>query len=243
MINQATHMLDFWGAGVTPGHAYYCADGKFKGQHVPLMDILRTDGAIMQADGTMVRAATGCEVGCEGDQFIHVITGDKGPDGNVIVSGHKKIRAGTRIYLEDDKHYSVLDLITANGGNLTSDDLIQKTQNGSATPLHWTFSDSIPNPEDHILERSEVTLEEIYAAGEWEQIGTRLAAPDGMAELTSTQTNMPLQPSKPEPNVPPAFANHPDAPTRPERSMNRKERKAMHAHQRKAAKARKRLVN
>ncbi|MCT4553324.1 MAG: hypothetical protein N4A53_01415 [Pelagimonas sp.] len=71
MTNTATHLLDFWNTGVPPGHAYYCADGKFKDQHVPLMDILRTDGAIMRADGTMIRSTTNCKVGSMGDMMIH----------------------------------------------------------------------------------------------------------------------------------------------------------------------------
>ncbi|QBY00456.1 hypothetical protein E2K80_06665 [Rhodophyticola sp. CCM32] len=27
MTNSSTHILDFWGTGTTPGHAYHCADG------------------------------------------------------------------------------------------------------------------------------------------------------------------------------------------------------------------------
>jgi hypothetical protein len=81
MQNRATHILDFWNTGVTPGHAYYCADGKFKDQHVPLMDILRTDSAIMRADGTTIRAATDCEVGSMGDMIIHAAATMQKPDG------------------------------------------------------------------------------------------------------------------------------------------------------------------
>jgi hypothetical protein len=81
MQNQATHLLNFWNTGVTPGHAYYCADGKFKDQHVPLMDILRTDGGIMRADGTTIRAATNCEVGSMGDMMIHAAATMQRPDG------------------------------------------------------------------------------------------------------------------------------------------------------------------
>ncbi|MGH0004871.1 Hint domain-containing protein, partial [Pseudovibrio ascidiaceicola] len=51
--NRAKHILDFHGLMVTPGHAIYCADGKFKGQHVPIIDILRSDGAIQKEDGTI----------------------------------------------------------------------------------------------------------------------------------------------------------------------------------------------
>ncbi len=69
-----------------------------------------------------------------------------------------------------------------------------------------------------------------------------------MVGLNTNHTSTLLQPSKPQPNIPPAFANRPDAPVsnaqraaRP--AMNRKQRKAMEAKERKAAKMRKRVVN
>jgi hypothetical protein len=102
----------------------------------------------------------------------------------------------------------------------------------------WTFSEDLPKPEDYILGRSDVTLEAIYAAGEWEQIGTQMPAPEGMVGLNTNHTSTLLQPSKPHPNIPPAFATHPDAPHRSKARppMNRKQRKAMEAKQRKTRK-------
>ncbi|MEP0659664.1 MAG: hypothetical protein ABJC87_10505 [Roseobacter sp.] len=82
MQNNATHILDFWGTGVTPGHACYCADGPFKGEHAPIMDILRTDTAMMRTDGTMFRATTNCEVGSIGDRMIHAEASVQKPDGS-----------------------------------------------------------------------------------------------------------------------------------------------------------------
>jgi hypothetical protein len=38
-----------------PGHAFLCAEGRFAGRHVPLIDILRDDGAVVRQDGTRVR--------------------------------------------------------------------------------------------------------------------------------------------------------------------------------------------
>jgi len=97
-----------------------------------------------------------------------------------------------------------------------------------------------------------VTLEDIYLANEWARVGTRMPAPDSMAGFNPNSTM--VRPSKPKPNIPPAFANRPDAPIaqaqiqRPAQAsaklaMNRKQRKAMEAKQRKAAKARRRLAN
>ncbi len=49
--NRVAHILDVHGLMVTPGHATYCAAGKFAGRHVPMIDILRSDGALMTRDG------------------------------------------------------------------------------------------------------------------------------------------------------------------------------------------------
>ncbi|PRY94226.1 hypothetical protein [Donghicola tyrosinivorans] len=206
--NEATHILDFWGTGVTPGHAYLCADGVFKDQHVPLMDILRTDGAIMLDDGTLIRAAINCEVGSPEDQFVLAVVGEKQPNGRVKISEARKIRVGTRIILRDGQDTSLLELITANGGQVTNDGLVQ-TSDGRKLPFRWELSEHLPAPEDYILQCSDVTLEAIYAAGEWESIGTKLSAP--LAGQDAPAIDVALG-SRPVPNIPPAFADHPDAP-------------------------------
>ncbi|MEP2781239.1 MAG: hypothetical protein ABJO67_08475 [Pseudoruegeria sp.] len=104
-----------------------------------------------------------------------------------------------------------------------------KTENGIEEQkffFPYTYGEELPKPEDYVLSRSEVSLQEIYAAGEWEQIGTRMPAPADMIGLNTNRTSTLLQPSKPEPNMPPAFANRPDV---PRRALNRKQRKAMEA--------------
>lgn len=251
MTNTATHLLDFWGTGVTPGHAYYCADGKFKGQHVPLMDILRTDGAIMRADGTLIRAATNYEVGSIGDKMIHASSTVQKPDGSWTEQKTGNVRFGTRIILPDGRHMSFLEMAVSEGWKVSDDGYMvaaRKGEDGSLQEQKFLFpyahGEELPKPEDYILARSDVTLEAIYAAGEWEQIGTRMPAPDGIVDLNTNHTSTLLQPSKPAPNIPPAFADHPDAPSRLQgRVMNRKQRQAMEAKQRKAAKTQKRLVS
>lgn len=226
MTNTATHLLDFWNTGVTPGHAYYCADGKFKDQHVPLMDILRTDGAIMLADGTMIRAATNCKVGSMGDMMIHASATLQNPDGTWTEPKPGKVRFGTRIILPDGRHMSFMEMAASEGWKVTDDGYMvgmMKGEDGTVEEraFHFPYShgEELPKPEDYILARSKVSLEAIYAAGEWEQIGTRMPAPVGMVGLNTNHTSTLLQPSKPEPNLPPAFDNHPDAPHR--RRLNR----------------------
>lgn len=116
MTNTSTHVLDFWGTGVTPGHAYYCADGRFKGQHVPLLDILRTDGAVMRDTGKMYRAATNCEVGSIGDRMIHAEASAQKQDGTWTHKTHGQIRFGTRISTPDGKKsMSVMEIAERQG--------------------------------------------------------------------------------------------------------------------------------
>jgi hypothetical protein len=87
-VNDVAHVLDFHGTGVTPGHAFLCGAGRFKGRHVPLLDILRDDGAVVRQDGSLMRASTGCAVGSDGDRRIEVVAAD-GTRG--------RLRAGTRV--------------------------------------------------------------------------------------------------------------------------------------------------
>ncbi len=262
MQNNATHILDFWGTGVTPGHACYCADGPFKGEHAPIMDILRTDTAMMRTDGTMFRATTNCEVGSIGDRMIHAEASAQKPDGSWTPKKRGQIRFGTRISTPDGKKsVSVMEIAERKGWSLSDDGyMVGKIEGEDGTlheskfPFPYTDSAELPKPEDYILTRSQVTLEDIYKAGEWEQIGTRMPAPAGMVGFNPNATSTMLQPSKPKPNLPPAFANRSDVPAslskaqRPAQaaaapSMNRKQRKAMEAKQRKAAKARRRLAS
>jgi len=62
-VNDVAHVLDFHGTGVTPGHVFLCGAGRFAGRHVPLIDILRDDGAVVRQDGCLMRASTGCVAG------------------------------------------------------------------------------------------------------------------------------------------------------------------------------------
>jgi len=75
-VNDVAHVLDFHGNGVTPGHVFLCGAGRFTGRHVPLIDILRDDGAVVRQDGSLMRASTGCAVGSDGDRVIEVVAAD-----------------------------------------------------------------------------------------------------------------------------------------------------------------------
>lgn len=235
--NEATHILDFWGTGVTPGHAYLCGDGKREGDYAPLIDILRQDGAIVLENGIKIRAAINWPVGSLPDQFIWVLAGHD--DGQKIqVTDKKKIRIGTRMIAPDGSDDCILDRLVYTYGPLSEDGYFENGTNVRSLIVHWPYGDKIPDPEDYILQRSDLTLEEIYAANEWEQIGTRMPPPSSMVGFNSTvpnsQAGLMLQASKPAPNIPPAFADHPNMPSGATK-LNRKQRKAMEARKRKTA--------
>lgn len=261
MTNIATHILDFWGTGVTPGHAYNCADGPLKGGFAPIMDILRMDGALMRSNGTIFRSTTNCDVGSIGDRMIHAEASAQNPDGSWTPKKRGQIRFGTRISTPDGKKsVSVMEIAERQGWSLSDDGyMVGKIEGADGTvqegqfPFPYTHGAELPRPEDYILTRSQVTLEDIYLANEWEQISTRMPAPDSLAGFNPNST---MKRTKPKPNIPPAFANRPDAPTAKNRAqrpahapaspsapgMNRKQRKAMEAKQRKATKLRKRAA-
>ncbi|WP_310620052.1 Hint domain-containing protein [Flexibacterium corallicola] len=166
--NSSKHILDVFGLMVTPGHLTYCADGPLKARHVPILDILRTDGAMMSANGTLIRAATGCQVGSEGDALLWVVNGPQQADGTIKVQDMKQVRTGSRYILDDGNDVSLLDLVQAAGGIVTNEGLVQLPQSEEAMPFRWVFKGDLPQPEDYVLQRSQATLSELYAEGKWE---------------------------------------------------------------------------
>ncbi|MEM7058583.1 MAG: hypothetical protein AAF557_13390 [Pseudomonadota bacterium] len=163
-VNQVDHILDVHGLMVTPGHHTLCGDGPYTDKHVPIIDILRTDGAMVREDGTKVRAATGCDLNSEDDQFVWAITGDQAPDGTIKVRDKGRIRLGTRVISSDGRDISVRELIKGAGGTVTSAGLIARGEGGANMPFLWTFSTYLPKPEDYVLQRSGLTLMDLYSA-------------------------------------------------------------------------------
>ena len=241
--NNAKILLNFHGTRVTPGHVYYRPDSKKSYKYETLIDVLRDDGVIQKQDGTLIRAATNVPVDSPRDGFVRAVAGKWKADGTFEQTDEGRIRLGTRFLVrgsEEQKSFAVADLIERNGGVVGEDELIH-VGDGPGAPLPWDFGDTLPKPEDFVLACSGTTLEDIYKAAEWESQGPRLPAPMVLdrgpvqplkgAALSAMPRNEPL-------NV----AHAPMAAAKPQRTLNRKQRKAMEAKQRKAAKARKRLV-
>ncbi|WP_254656745.1 Hint domain-containing protein [Leisingera sp. JC1] len=242
--NDAKILLDFHGTRVTPGHVYYRPDSKKPYKFETLIDVLRDDGVIQHQDGSLIRAATNVPVGDPRDCFVKAVTGPRSADGSVEAKDQGRIRLGTRFLAGEGKSrksWSVADLIEAGGGIVGDDELIRVGE-GEPMPFHWEFGDTLPKPEDFVLACSGTTLEDIYKAAEWESQGPRLPAPavlDGGPVRPLSDAALAAMPR----NEPLEVAHAPTAAEAPRRGLNRKQRKAMEARQRKAAKTRKPVLN
>lgn len=243
ITNDAKILLNFHGTRVTPGHVYYRPDSKKADKYETLIDILRDDGVIENRDRVKLRAATYAPVDGPLDGFVKAVTGARRPDGAIDTKDQGRIRLGTRFTVGEGKNrksYVVADLIRSGGGVVGKDELI-RVGDSEPMPFHWGFDDTLPKPEDFVLACSGTTLEDIYKAAEWESQGPRLPAPMVLdrgpvqplkgAALSAMPRNEPLD-----------VTHSPMASARPQRAMNRKQRKAIEAKHRKAAKVRKRVA-
>ena len=240
--NRVKHILDVHGLMVTPGHSTFCAkvegeENRFADTHVPILDIIRSDGALAKKDGSLIRAGTGAPVGSIEDRFIWVITGDRDTNGYVKIREKGKIRLGTRHIMPNGEIKCLLNIIGQSGLLITADGLLidgPSAQTGQ--PFHWTLSPSIPKPEDYVLQRSAVTLEEIYTVGEWESTGPQMPVPY-RGEAGASYVNNPhvLQAGvdNQPPNIPLSMRDHPNQPT-----MNRQQRRALKRKEAKLARKR-----
>ena len=164
------------GLEVTPGHATLCGEGAFAGQHVPIIDIIRSDAAIVREDGTMIRVNTNCEVGSYEDQFVVLAIGEMNKDG-LTLRDKGRVRIGSRFILPDGRDMSIAEILSASGAHVNADGLVKSPTLDKATPLHLSFLDALPKVEDYILARSGVTLSQIYQADEWEAVRPQMPAP------------------------------------------------------------------
>ena len=179
MSHNVKHVLDFFGLFVTPGHVFLCGEGKYKSRHVPLVDILRSDGGIVQEDGTIVRAATGNIIGSDFDRrFVWAVTGETTANGTIKVEDRQKLRLGTWVITEAGNTLVLGAILQQLGAVVTDDGMVKASADSDVEmPFHWRFSAELPKPEDYILQRSQLTLEEIYSAAEWEAVPPQMPVP------------------------------------------------------------------
>ena len=235
--NRVRHILDVFGLMVTPGHVTFCGDGKFEGRHVPMIDILRSDGALVLEDGSLKRAATNFPVGSLEDRFVDALVTEEIADSDqvrIVESG--RIRLGTRFMHPTGADITVLDIIHRSGSRLTEDGQLLLADGVTRTPFIWTLTPRLPKPEDFVLQRSQLTLTDIYEAEEWEAIGPQVPPPylGEAGAAYARKTDGPVAPGQDDcrpPNIPISMQGAADQPT-----MSRKQRRAFEARQRKLLK-------
>lgn len=163
---DVTHLLDVHGLKVTPGHVTLCGDGMFNGRHVPIIDILLSDGALVTADGALVRIATNAPVGSLADAFVKVAAALTPEDVAADRLTEGEMRVGTLLFDRDGSAISVLHCLKAEGYAFDPETGLVAKQGEAPQPLHWFGP--IPRPEDYVLRRSRETLADIVTGGEWE---------------------------------------------------------------------------
>jgi len=157
---QVDHILNFWGTEVTPGHVFLRGDGSNPGQAQCLIDILLEDGTAIRADGSLVRAATGCFLGSEGDRLIPY-RWQECPDGPLQEG---RVRLGVLFTAEDDGHFvTIQSFLRERRCTVDAEGLIVRPD-GPPTVLRGTQPP--PRPEAYILARSGKTLAELMDSPE-----------------------------------------------------------------------------
>lgn len=151
-------VIDFHGLKVTPGHVFLCGNGEFAGQHRMLMEILRSDGTIVGADGTVLRAATNAPVESREDAFVQVAYLTDGND-SLMQSG--RMRAGTLILTPEGESKTVLTCLEEDGYRFDAESGLIAKDGEEPHALYWYGE--IPRPEDYVLKRSELTDADLYA--------------------------------------------------------------------------------
>ncbi|MEO0546871.1 MAG: hypothetical protein AAF035_07975 [Pseudomonadota bacterium] len=246
---------------VTPGHVTFCApvegeDNPFAGKHVPIMDILRSDGALKMLDGTLVRAATGAVIGSHDDKQFWAHIFERAPDGSTRERETKLLRLGTRWIEPDGTSITMREHMDRIGVELIEEGQFKGYTclkgKGPVTGFEWKFTPSLPKPEDYILQRSALTLEEVYEADEWESVRPQMPAPVAgeagrsfkrdntlyAGGATAANDHLP-------PNIPHSMRNSPNQPTmnrQQRRVLERKQQRANRAKMRNAGKVSKRVA-
>jgi hypothetical protein len=183
--NTVSHILDVHGLKVTPGHATLCGAGMFAGRHVPIIDILLSDGALVQADGTLIRVAINQPMGSVEDHMVQVAYALTPEDVQTGTLAEGETRVGTLLFDRDGVPVSVLDCVVAEGYAFDPETGLIAKPGEAPHPLFWFGK--LPRPEDYILTRSRETLEGILTDGEWE--GGRSALIEGRLRQVSWSIN------------------------------------------------------
>lgn len=162
-VNHNQTLIDFHGTRVTPGHVYLTGEGTF----LPIIEILQTDGTVVNSDGKVIRARTGWEVGSKEDIAIPIGY----PEGDDIKLTH--MRAGTLYGGKDGKAYTIEKMMNSRGYHMMTDGRFIGVE-GDIKTAYWEWG----RPDDKMI------------AGKW-------ASYEDLAEGSAIGIGMPLVPSRP----------------------------------------------
>lgn len=168
--SEVRHVLDVFGLGVTPGHVTLCGDGPHAGSFRPIMDILLSDGAVVNEDGSLRRLSTNAAVGSHDDAPVHIVLvrPDAAVDGvdAMVANETGSVRTGTRLVLRDGRELTVGELIAANDWELVTEGehqgMVRRSPGSEPMPFPWAGK-RLPRPEDYVLIKSGLTLDELDA--------------------------------------------------------------------------------
>lgn len=164
--NEVSHLLDVHGLKVTPGHVTLCGSGMFAGRHVPIIDILLSDGALVTAEGGLVRMSINKPVDSVEDRMVKVLYALTAGDARLGQLREGEMRVGTLPFDREGVPVSVLDCLKAEGLVFDPETGLVAKSGKEPEALHWYGP--LPRPEDYILTRSRETLEGFLVDGEWE---------------------------------------------------------------------------
>jgi len=170
--NEVSHLLDFHGLKVTPGHVTLCGSGIFAGRHVPIIDILLSDGALVTAEGGLVRMSINRPVGSVEDRMVKVLYALTAEDARSGQLREGEMRVGTLLFDRGGVPVSVQDCLKAEGLVFDPETGLVAKPREAPHALHWFGP--LPRSEDYILTRSRETLEGILVDGEWEGSRSKL---------------------------------------------------------------------
>ncbi|NJO32929.1 MAG: hypothetical protein HC869_07080 [Rhodospirillales bacterium] len=132
----------------------------------PVSDTRLFDGALVQADGTLIRMAINAPVGSVADAFVRVAVASTPEDMRNDTLTDGEMRVGTLLFDREGAPVSVLDCLTAEGYAFDPKTGLIAKPGEEPHPLLWFGR--LPRFEDYILTRSQETLEGILTDGEWE---------------------------------------------------------------------------
>ncbi|KMO37563.1 hypothetical protein VQ03_19035 [Methylobacterium tarhaniae] len=162
--NEAMQIIDLRGLRCTPGHFFLSGDASSgeEARFRPIASILKQDGTLVEADGSVVRARTGSRINSRDDIEIRVVFYRSHDNGESTVT----VRAGIPVTVsapsQSEQAMSLLQWLDRNGVELRDDGRLQAQDGSVFDCVDWPQGQS---PLDRVESQNWVTQrenEELY---------------------------------------------------------------------------------